>query len=41
MYMKCFLVALAEVVKKDYPDINLNFIYHGGRSSYIWVLICR
>ena len=25
MYMKAFLVAFREVVKKDYPDINFEF----------------
>ena len=25
MFMKAFLVALREIVKKDYPDINFEF----------------
>ena len=34
MYMKCFLVALSEIVKKDYPDINFEF-YVSRRSKFV------
>ena len=33
MYMKAFLVALEEVVKKDYPDIEFHF-YLSRRSKF-------
>ena len=33
MYMKAFLVALEEVVKKDYPDIEFQF-YLLRRSKF-------
>ena len=33
MYMKAFLVALEEVVKKDYPDIEFQF-YLSRRSKF-------
>ena len=32
--MKAFLVALREVVKKDYPDINFEF-YLSRRSKFV------
>ena len=32
--MKAFLVALREVVKKDYPDINFEF-YVSQRSKFV------
>ena len=32
--MKAFLVALSEVVKKDYPDINFEF-YLSRRSKFV------
>ena len=34
MYIKCFLVALSEIVKKDYPDINFEF-YVSRRSKFV------
>ena len=34
MFMKAFLVALREIVKKDYPDINFEF-YLSRRSKFI------
>ena len=33
MYMKAFLVALEQVVKKDYPDIEFQF-YLSRRSKF-------
>ena len=33
MYMKAFLVALSEVVKKDYPNIDFEF-YLSRRSKF-------
>ena len=33
MYMKTFLVALEQVVKKDYPDIEFQF-YLSRRSKF-------
>ena len=33
MYMKAFLVALSEVVKKDYPSIDFQF-YLSRRSKF-------
>ena len=34
MFMKAFLVALREIVKKDYPDINFEF-YLSRRSKFV------
>ena len=34
MYMKCFLVALSEIVKRDYPDINFEF-YVSRTSKFV------
>ena len=34
MYMKVFLVALREAVKKDYSDID--FMYRADQNLYIW-----
>ena len=39
--MKAFLVALREVVKKDYPDINFEFYLSQRSNLYIWDSICR
>ena len=34
MFMKAFLVALREIVKKDYPDINFES-YLSRRSKFV------
>ena len=34
MYMKTFLVALSQCLKKDYPDIEFNF-YLSRRSKFV------